>query len=212
MTRSEQERTSRPWPFWLLRQIVADDSESFEDLIWSVGGSPPYGGVSYDEAAAVFELLEDFRGPSQASDASYSKVESFIEDRPECLHALDAFRINDTIVSSPETYSMDSVQRGADLAEALDHDGLRAVFQAYEAGILIREEDEEGARDLTMDALKRLLPLAAEDTVYSRRVAQLAQNAVALTTRTGDVDTARKLQEQLSDVLDPSLLAEEGLQ
>lgn len=55
-----------------------------------VGGSPPYGGISYDEAAAVFELLEDFRGPSQASDASYSKVESFIEGRPECVHALDA--------------------------------------------------------------------------------------------------------------------------
>lgn len=206
MAMSKEERTSRPWPFWLLRYIVADDPESFEDLIWSVGGSPPYGGVSYDEAAAVYELIEDYRGPGEASEASYAKVEAFIGDRPERLRALQAFRANDEITSSPDSYSMDPVRQGAEIAEALDHAGLRAVFQAYEAGLLIREGDEQGARRLTLDALKQLLPLAAEDAAYAKRVAQLAQNAVALTARTGDLDTARKLQEQLADVLDPGLL------
>lgn len=206
MARSEEERTSIPWPFWLARQMVADSPEAFEDVIWSVGGSPPYGGVSYDEAAAVYELLEDYRGPGQASDASYEKVAGFIQDQPDRLNTLEAFRVNDAITSFSDSYSIETVQRGAQLAEALDQDGLRALFEAYEAGILIRNGDDEGARDLSLDALKRMLPLAAEDAVYSNRVAQLAQNAVALTARAGDVEMARKLQEQLREVLDPNLV------
>jgi hypothetical protein len=41
--------------------------------VWSVGGSPPWG-VSYDEAAAVYELIEDYQGIDTASSESYTAV------------------------------------------------------------------------------------------------------------------------------------------
>ena len=61
------DRTTIPWHIWLLRYMATDDESAFEDLIWSVGGSPPYGDISYEEAGAVYDLLQEFRGvaPSQ---------------------------------------------------------------------------------------------------------------------------------------------------
>src|SRR6185436_7424701 len=58
--------TSKPWPHFLIRYMLQNDESTFEDLIWSVGGSPPYGGVSYEEAKAIFELVENYRGPGTA--------------------------------------------------------------------------------------------------------------------------------------------------
>jgi hypothetical protein len=62
------------------------------------------------------------------------------------------------------------------------------------------------ARDLTIEALKLGLPLAAEDASYSKRIAQLGQNAIALTALAGDRAGALRMQTQFADLLNPSLL------
>jgi hypothetical protein len=85
------EATQVPWPEWLLRYLACDNEESFEDLIWSVGGSPPYGGVSYEEGAAVYELLEKYRGPGKAPEGAYQKLRGFIAKVPDRLDALETF-------------------------------------------------------------------------------------------------------------------------
>ena len=70
-------RADIPWPNWILRYVGADAPDAMEDLVWSVGGSPPYGGVSYDEASEVYNLLEKFMGPGKAPKAAYDSVLKF---------------------------------------------------------------------------------------------------------------------------------------
>ncbi|MGW8369710.1 MAG: hypothetical protein ACWGPN_13675 [Gammaproteobacteria bacterium] len=178
------------------------------DLIWSVGGSPPYGDVPYDEAAAVYELVEDYRGPGMASPACYQAVESFCADDEERANALEAFRINDQITSDPDGFTADAVAAGAELAEKADYDGLRCLFMLYEAEILMRQQDIEAARDKTLAALRLGLQLASDDDAYATRVAQAAQNAISLTQLSGDTEGAERLREQLSGVLNEGLIWE----
>ncbi len=199
-------RTAIAWPAWMLRYIATDDEGAFWDLVWSVGGSPPYGGVSYDEAKAVYDLLEDYRGPGQAAPTSYERVAAFAGNDPMRRRALDAFRINDTITSAPESFTEEAVILGTRVAEDLDHDGLRCLFKAYAAQIAHQHGNAAAARDLTIEALKVGLPVAAKDPAYARRIAQCAQNAVSFTALAGDRDAAIRLQAQLADIIDPGLI------
>ncbi len=70
--------SSKAWPYWMLRYMMKDDEQAFEDLVWSVGGSPPYGGISYEEAKVVYHLIEDYRGKGMASPARYKAVRKFV--------------------------------------------------------------------------------------------------------------------------------------
>jgi hypothetical protein len=191
------------WPEWMLRYVATDDQGSLEDLMWSVGGSPPYGGVSYEEAAAVYALLEDYHGPGTASDASYQAVHAFLKPHSRPALALETFRCVDAIQSDDEGYSLEPVHRGRDLSRQLRHDGAEAGFLSFEAGWHIRQGDDESARRLTRRALEMFLPLAEADEAYAKRVSQTAVNAVSLTARTGNLDAARELLNDLAEVMEP---------
>lgn len=205
MAESEREKTDFPWPHWLLRYVGCDDREAMEDLIWSVGGSPPYGSVSYDEAAAVYELLEDYRGPGAASADAYARVRAFIAGNRSREMALDIFRCTDEIQSDAANYGHAPVERGLALSRELGHRGTEGCFLAFEAGLNHREGDVQAARARTLEALDIFLAAADEDPVYEKRVKQTAQNAISLTAMSGDRDAARKLLHKLAAVLDPAM-------
>jgi hypothetical protein len=189
----------------MLRYVGSDDEQALTDLVWSVGGSPPYGGVSYEEAAAVYELLEDYRGPGAATDASYDSVRAFVEPDSDAAIALEIFRSADLIQSNPEGYALEPTHQGAELSRAAGHRGAEASFLSFEAGWHLRRGDEETARAVTLDALDIFLELADSDDVYAKRVQQSAVNAVSLTARTGDLAGARRLFGGLADVMEPDL-------
>jgi hypothetical protein len=197
-------RTALPWPHWMLRYIGTDDRGAMDDLIWSVGGSPPYGGIPYDEASAVYALIEDYTGPGEASASSYARVESFLRDAPERKRVLDLFRYNDAITSAPTTYDAGPVARGLALARLLGHRGAEASFLSFEAGLHHRSGDLAAARRCTMDALAIYLELADEDPAYGHRVRQSAQNVISFTAMAGDKPGARELLRQLGELLDPA--------
>lgn len=208
-TPADDDRETIAWPFWMLRFVATDDPDAFSDLIWSVGGSPPYGGVSYDEGAAVYELLESYRGAGEATPEAYDAVRAHIADNVERQDALEIFRLNDRIVSRPSALDGDAIARGSELATRIGHDGLRCLFRAYEAQRAHQSGEVGRARDLTIEALRIGLPVAATDNAYARRMAQLAQNAIALTAMAGDRAGALRLQAQLADLLNPNLQNEE---
>jgi hypothetical protein len=196
--------TALPWPHWMLRYIGTDDQQALYDLVGSVGGSPPYGGISYDEAAAVCDLIEDYVGPGEASAAAYSRVETILDDAPERKRVLDLFRCTDVVTSSPYTYGADTVECGLALARQLAHSGAEATFLSFQAELHHRAGDLPAARLCTMDALAMYLELADEDPAYEHRVQQSAQNAVSFTARAGDKPAARKLLQQLGDLIEPA--------
>ncbi|MEO6444856.1 MAG: hypothetical protein ABIZ91_01560 [Gemmatimonadaceae bacterium] len=204
MTAPERDKTELPWPHWMLRYVGSDDQDAMEDLIWSVGGSPPYGGVSYDEAGAVYELIEDYRGPGAASRESFERVQPFVAADPVRQSALEIFRYADEIQSAPESYGQRPVARGLALARAQQHRGAEASFLALEAGLHHRANDLPAARDCTLQALDIFLMMADEDPAYAKRVMQTAQNAVSFTAMAGDVDAARTLLHKLASVMDPA--------
>src|SRR5262249_50602964 len=72
----------KAWPHWMLRHMLIDNEQSYWELVTSVGGSPPYGGVSYEEAEAVFKLVEDFHGKGMASPSHYKAVSKFLTKHP----------------------------------------------------------------------------------------------------------------------------------
>ena len=203
MTAIGSDPTTMPWPYWMLRYLGTDDPGALEDLIWSVGGSPPYGGVSYEEAAAVYELIEDYTGAGAAAEESYAAVLGFLEPGSEPALTVELFRCADAIQSDSGGYGPDPVQRGLALSRQLGHRGAEGSFLSFEAGWYIRQGDDASARDLTLQALGMFLVLAEADEAYAKRVSQSAGNAVSLTARTGDVDGARKLLGDLADVIDP---------
>jgi hypothetical protein len=203
MTTIGSDPTTIPWPHWMLRYLGTDDPGALEDLIWSVGGSPPYGGVSYEEAAAVYELLEDYTSAGAAADGSYSAVLAFLEPGSEPALTVELFRCADAIQSNSETYGPEPVQRGLELARQLGHRGAEASFLSFEAGLHIRQGDDATAAGLTKQSLGTFLELAESDEAYAKRVGQSAANAVSLTARAGDVEGARKLLGDLADVMDP---------
>lgn len=193
--------TSKAWPHFMLRYMMQADEESFNDLIWSVGGSPPYGGVSYEEAGAVYELIEDYRGKGEASPERFDAVRQFINGHTERERVLGLFQCYDRIVSASDSYSQDVVDEGLAIARSTGDPATIGLFSLFHAGILSREGHNAAAADLTLEALDALL-MAAEDNPASRtRVEQAAQNAVALTAMGGDLPKARHLLDSLSEVM-----------
>jgi hypothetical protein len=205
MTSISSDPTTIPWPYWMLRYLGTDDGGALDDLIWSVGGSPPYGGVSYEEAAAVYELIEDYRGAGAAAESSYAAVLAFLEPGSEPATTVELFRCADAIQSDPENYGPDPVQLGLELSRQLGHPGAEASFLSFEAGLYIRQGDDASAADLSRQALGVFLELAETDEAYAKRVSQSAANTVSLTARSGDAEGARRLLGDLADVIDPEL-------
>jgi len=202
MTADATDHTTRPWPLWMLRYVGSDDPEAFDDLIWSVGGSPPWGGVSYEEAAAVYELLEDYSGPGRASDSSYAAVRKFLAPRSAAMTALEIFRCLDDVHSDPENYELGTADRGVALSREAGDRGAEATFLSFKAGWHVRGGDHAAARTLTLAALDAYLELADGDEVYEQRAGQCAANAISLTAMAGDLPGARDLFASLAELLD----------
>lgn len=194
--------TTRPWPYWLLRYVGSDEAQALDDLIWSVGGSPPYGGVSYDEAGAVYELIEDYRGPGAASKSSFDNVLAYLDPASEAATALEVFRCADEVQSASESFPIDVAVRGAELSRTLGHRGAEASFLSFQSLVHYREGDLAAARQCVLGALDCYLELVEDDPVYQTRVRQSATNAISFTYGAGDVDEARRLLGVLASVLD----------
>jgi tetratricopeptide (TPR) repeat protein len=194
--------TSIPWPTWLIRYIASDDRNAFNDVIWSVGGSPPYGGVSYEEASAVYDLLESHLGQGMAPESAYEKVRQFIDKKPERLYALEAFHCYDHIKSSPDAYSEQDITNGIALSNKLDNEGLQAFFISLQAQLLYKAGEISKARQLIDKALSIFVTLASKDHAYTKRVADLTTNAASFMVMDADFATARKIMNQLADVGD----------
>ncbi len=199
------ERTNTPWPDWMLRYVGADTQDALEDLIWSVGGSPPYGGVSYDEASEVYNLLEKFTGPGRAPKAAYEAVMNFVRERTYARDALEVFRCFDQVTSSPESFSSQPVERGLELSRKLKHTGAQATFLSFQAQLAHRNGDLLKARDSAVAGLKMYLELAEQDPVYEKRVAQNATNVISFTAMSGDVGEAKRLLAQLGNLIDEDM-------
>jgi hypothetical protein len=201
MIANDSARTSIPWPIWMLRFVASGDDQAFWDLIWSVGGSPPYGGVSYDEASAVYHLVEDYRGSGMASQRLYDAVRELIQHDPYRQAVLEVFRCNDQITSNPDSFTNQPITTGLALSNQLKHPGVQAVFLAFRSQLAHREGNIERAKEDTLAALAAFLQLADGDAVYANRAAQSAQNAIAFTDMTEGRSAAVKLQSKLASVL-----------
>jgi len=191
-----------PWPQWVLRFIASDDEDAYSDAIWSVGGSPPWGGVSYEEAAAIFELLEDYRGPGTAKTKFYSAAQTQLMNSPERQSILELFLINDQITSNPDTYGADVLERGLTLSKQVMHDGILGTFMCYQSALAYRNNDLPAAMKANWQALQIFLRLADEDPAYGKRAAQCSQNAISYLLLSGDRDGALQLQEKLASILE----------
>lgn len=194
--------TTLAWPHWMLRYVGSDDAAALEDLVGSSGVSPPWGGVSYDEAAAVYQLIEDYHGSGTASDESYTAVLNLLAHGSDRAQTIEIFRCTDIIQSEPEAYDRYPVDRGLFLARSLRHAGAEASFLSFEAGWHVRRKEDATALELTRTALAMFLELAEADEVYAKRVHQSAVNTVSLTARTGDLPGARTLLGGLAEVID----------
>jgi hypothetical protein len=188
--------------------MLQDDDEAYEDLIWSVGGSPPYGGISNEEAEAVYHLIENYRGQGMATPSHYAAVRKFLKDHPDREQVLDLFRYYDEIVSDSESYPIEAADRGLAIAESIGQPGPVGLFKLFQAGVLSREGRNAQAASRTLDGLGLLLEAAEGESAAAHRVAQAAQNAVALTAAAGDLTRATKLLEELSEVLPGDASAE----
>ena len=180
-----------PWPYWMVRYVVADTMQAMSDLIWSVGGSTPYGGVSAEEAAAVYELVENFRGPGRAPERFYARVERSALRQPAAWRALEAFRMFDRVASSPDDFSLEDLRvGGVDTVETTE-EPLRSYFQLLDAQLRYRDGDYSGAKELTLKAVDVLRAFAARDPVYVHRLTQALTNAVSFCAMDGDLERAR---------------------
>jgi hypothetical protein len=193
--------TSKPWPHWIIRYMMQDDEETFWDLIWSVGGSPPYGGVKHDEAQAIYNLVENFRGKGMATSAHYDAAYKAVAPYPDRKRVLEAFQLYDEIVSASDSYSLDVANQGLAVAKKIGDDRLIGLFTLFQAGVSMRTSDYAQASKLTNGALERLLDAAEKDPSSSKRAEQAAQNAVALAALAGNKKKATQLLDQLSEVI-----------
>jgi tetratricopeptide (TPR) repeat protein/CHAT domain-containing protein len=189
----QEERQSHPWPFWMLRYIASGDREAFNDLIWSVGGSPPYGNVSYNEASAVYDLLEEYRGPGTAPAAAYEAVQKYIGGNTERMQALELFRIHDRIASNADDYTDEDVSDGLELATAVGHSGMRAYFLNLQGSTHNKRQDIPAAKAAFLNSLSLFLTAWAEDQAYADRVMTDFQNAIILCVADGDFARAHEL-------------------
>jgi hypothetical protein len=183
--------TSLAWPHWLLRYAASDDRGAFEQLIWSVGGSPPYGGVSYEEASAVYELLEEYQGPGMASAAAYGKVAKFLKD-PKARKALELFRIRDSIASASENLRPEDAEEGLRLATELNHRGCQAYFQLLGAQVFQQQGDIAEARQRALTALTTFAALSLNDQAYMGQMIKAAVNATSFSAMEGEFAAARQ--------------------
>lgn len=197
--------TEQPWPYWMLRYIGSDDREALDDLVWSVGGSPPYGGISYDEASAIYDVIQGYLGPGQVPAAAYASAEQYLGAAPQRKQVLDLFRCADAVQSTPNDYDSAVVERGLAMARSLRHRGAEASFLCFQAGWHHRSGNLGEAHSRTMEALSIYLELAEEDPSYEGRVRQCAQNAIGFAVLAGSKPEARRLLEQLGELLDPAV-------
>jgi tetratricopeptide (TPR) repeat protein len=195
-----KERSEVKWPFWLVRYIASDSKEAFNDLIWSVGGSPPYGGVAYDEASAVYELLEDYLGEGKASEGSYAKVEKFIINKPVEMKAMEAFRIYDKVVSNSENYTLKDLRIGNEDAVDVVDQPLTAYFNLLKAGVYYREGDPVNAYQFAIKAVDPLLTFQQNDAVYLDRLAAALTNSAVFANLNGDMAEARRCAFELKKI------------
>lgn len=199
MTTDDQ--TSVPWPQWMLRYIGANNEEAFTDLMWSVGGSPPYGGVTYDEGAAVYRLLESHTGAGEASPAAFAEVRSLAAGRQGALAALDAFECYDAIVTAPDSIAPALTDRALELADNIGHDGARAGLLVLAGQARMQQSDLVESTHLFQDALALFAMLAERDGAYEERLRMTAQNAISMTANAGDLGTARSLFSQVGNLI-----------
>jgi tetratricopeptide (TPR) repeat protein len=186
-----------PWPYWMIRYIVADTEAAMWDLIWSVGGSPPYGGVSYDEAAAVYELVERFRGPGKAPEINYANVERHIINKPIAFKAIEAFRFYDKVASKSETYTYQDLMIGKEEAIGVVEEPLSSYFKLLKAGLKYNEGKLEDAYHLASQTIDPLLTYAENDPVYTKRLSQALINTATFSTLNGDLVFARRCAAEL---------------
>lgn len=198
------DRTSIPWPEWVLRSISTGTTEALHDAIWSVGGSPPYGDVSYEEAAAVYELLEQFSGPGMASEEVYNGVRRLIADDTERLDVLEIFRISDRISSNPEVFTVEDAALGLSLARKIEHIGAQAYFNSLLAEFDHRNGNIPAARARILEVLPVFSVLAAQDNAYIDRMLATLQNTISFCAMDGYFDTARMMLSQFGSLLDNS--------
>lgn len=185
------------WPYWMVRYVVADTEEALSDLIWSVGGAPPYGDVDYSEAEAVYQLIEQFRGPGRASESAYALVERFLTARPEAARALEAFRIYDRVASRSESYTDADLRIGSvDAIDAVD-EPLSAYFDLLRAGLRHGTGALAEAYALSRRAVESLSRFAEIQTVYRTRLIQALTNNASFAVLNGDFAEARRSAEQL---------------
>jgi hypothetical protein len=196
------EKTEIAWPQWVLRYVASDDPDAYSDAIWSVGGSPPYGGVSYEEASSIFELLESYVGPGAADAKLYSAARARIKDSRERQAVLELFQVNDQITSNPDTYGADVVARGMALGKQLKDDGILGTFLCYQSGLAYRDGNLAEAIKANWQALQIFLRLADGDPVYRTRAAQCSQNAISYLALSGDQAGALELKQKLASVLE----------
>jgi hypothetical protein len=201
------ERTEVKWPFWMVRYIVADNQESLDDLIWSVGGSPPYGNVDYDEAEAVYELVEGFMGAGRSKEKLYAKVEKFIINKPLEFKAIEAFRIYDRVASNSEGYTLNDLRIGNEEAVNVVDEPLNSYFNLLKAQLMYNSGNLVEAYDLADKSVNPLLRFAQSDKVYLNRLSQALTNTAIFATLNGDLAEARRCAFELKKIEKTSMLA-----
>jgi hypothetical protein len=184
--------TSRPWPHWLVRYVATNSQPAFYDLIWSVDGSPPWGGVSAEEADAVAALLNEYMGPGVAPEEAYDAVRAFLAGRPDDILVLELFRLHDQIASQPEDFTEDDVRSGLAFAESLRNEGVRSRFTLLGAQLRHARRDVGGAKDATLAELPVLERLAKQDGAYMEQLVGAATNAASFSVMDGDFTSARR--------------------
>jgi hypothetical protein len=186
-----EDPSSQPWPHWVMRYIGANNQQAYWDAITSVGGSPPWGGIGYDEAGAVYNLLEQYMGPSTASDSAYDAVAAYLAGRPDDVLALEAFRIHDRIASNPEAFMEEDVAAGMELARQLNHPGVACYFALLQSQLFYQRNDVKAAKEQLFEVLQPFIMLAMIDPVYIEQVLKAAQNAASFAVMDGDIENAR---------------------
>jgi hypothetical protein len=186
------DQSALPWPYWLSRAILASCEVAWMDAVWSVGGSPPYGGVSYEEGAAVYELLEAYRGPGMASSSTYDGVAAHLGGDPAAVLALEIFRLHDAIASRTSPHATrEEIDAGRALAEDLRDPRATLYFELLDGDLAIQEERLTDAKERFITCAGGLQALAMEDPVYIPRLADVMVNVASLSVRDGDFVTAR---------------------
>ena len=189
---------SLPWPYWLTRAILANGEEAWMDAVWSVGGSPPYGGVSYDEAAAVYALLEAYLGPGMAPSSAYDAVATQLGGAPDSVLALEIFRLHDEIASREVAHATrDEIDAGKALAQDLRDPRAALYFELLDGDLAVREERITDARDRFIACAGTLNAMAVEDPVYIPRLVDVMVNVASLSVRDGDFEVARTMATAL---------------